>query len=249
MRRLFLFLFILAVGCDENPTYIVTDLNVKLDTPSTETNYIPGQETLLNPRYETGKLSGLGIFRIGSSISLIAALSENGYKVDSISTARQQIDYRATRLTGEGKAIVRILHAISARDTDEEIAQANWCQGSKVYWLPSYHLYSLELKDVYLTFYKNKLVRVSCAFSEALYEAIEAKYGEANNIKGVSSGNSTPHRIWWNQDLSGGYSSADKSFFVEVSGASNFMRDCSRKGLEAAYLKEKQSLREKYKDL
>lgn len=243
MKPLSFFLFVLALSCNQNSSYLETDVKVEEDSTSEPSFFIADDATLLKPAYQPGKLSGLGFFKIGSSLSRIEALAEQGYKIDSLSSRREQTDYKAITGTRNRKAIVRILPPSSPDSIHELMAQTNWCPNSKVYWLPAYQWEALALSDVYLTYYKDKLVRVCCAPSEALFRAIETKYGKADTTE-AGPRKDFPRRIWRNGDLRGGYAPAEGLFFVEVRGVSEFIQYCSDWGLRMARKEEAQSLEE-----
>lgn len=241
MKPLLLFLLVLVLSCNQNSSYLETDVKVEEDTTSEPSFFIADDATLLKPAHQPGKLSGLGFFKIGSSLSRIEALAEQGYKMDSLSSRREQTDYKLMPGTGNRKAIVRVLPPSSPDSTQEVMAQANWCPEAKVYWLPAYQWEALVLSDVYLTYYKDKLVRVICAPSEALFRTIEAKYGKADTTV-ADTQQDKPRRTWRNGDLHGGYAPAEGLFFIEVRGAGEFIQYCSDWGLRMARKKDAQSL-------
>lgn len=55
----------------------------------------------------------------------------------------------------------------------------HYCQDTRVFYIPKMIISDIEIKDTYLTFYKDTLVNINTDYSSEIVEAFELKYGKA----------------------------------------------------------------------
>ncbi|MBS1775900.1 MAG: hypothetical protein JSS64_06415 [Bacteroidetes bacterium] len=55
----------------------------------------------------------------------------------------------------------------------------HYCKDTRVFYIPKMTISDIEVKDTYLTFYKDTLVNINTDYSSEIVEAFELKYGKA----------------------------------------------------------------------
>ena len=197
------------------------------------------EETMLNPKYDESKIRGFGIFKIGASIesTVNELLKSKEYKFDSLASnaKKTKLDLAIQDFTKDNKIytkkyVVKIDHTKSTFDKySDDVKNSNWSNDVKNYWITIYTIDNVVIKDLYLTFYKNKLAKISCdRLSTGLEDAIISKFGKADDM---TTDIKYYHSYWNNKDIKAGYSSLDYDydFVVEIKGSDKFLYGCSER--------------------
>ena len=192
------------------------------------------EEAMLHPKFEKGKIHGIGIFKIGSSVeTTIGELVNNEkYVEDTISNI---VDQR------NGRKLDRLVHTMifrikapaSTLESDVDIIKADytialWCRQTSIFTIAKYVVDSIEINNLVLSYYNNKLVHMECTATNELISAIEKKYGKYDMVGDVD--------VWH------GYKNGDveawkmteagvpgEIFKIYLTGAQNFIENCGER--------------------
>lgn len=148
----------------------------------------PTEETMLHPKFEEGKMHGIGIFKIGASVETTIGELRSG-KSYLYDTLWSRSEYEAKFKDGHflGNQIIKVNNPPSTSKHDEmEMAHikglyAYWCDQIECYYINQYLVDSVLIKNIELTYYKNKLICIFCEKNEALSDAITAKFGKRDD--------------------------------------------------------------------
>jgi hypothetical protein len=207
---------------------------------------------MLAPNYDPEKIHGLGLFKIGASEeSTIGTLVQTQhYHLDSISTQTQDADFSYKHILATDKFILKVKPPSSTLNDVEEPDHSNWANNIKVFRIFKYSVDSLILQNIYVTFYNNKLVDLTCEWSVELHNALESKFGKPDEE--VRDLQQTPIYYsvsWFNKDLVARYSTILKYAQVEVKGGDRFLYGCSDRAFKAQNVIDKAQNKKKLKNL
>lgn len=120
----------------------------------------------------TEKIAGLGKFKINqTSISVIQDLEKELDVKQKKATKATDVYSSAGR-----KAVMELVADTISRFNGP--SAATQCPTAKVYYIPTYQIAGIDIKEVYLTFQKDMLVEFKCNSSIELIEALSLKYGK-----------------------------------------------------------------------
>jgi hypothetical protein len=200
-------------------------LQAKLDSIDADFRYVPSEDVLLHPKFDAGKLSGLGPFKIGSDESVVDDL-KNSYQQKTIYSTSDQTNFNIDHVLSNTKYLLTIKPPHSTFDELDRIQEATWCSEAHVYCLNKFKVDGITLENVYLTYYKSKLVSVKTDWTQELMDAIVSKYGEATSSERAPD--LKYYAKWWdNKDIRAGYSSTELAFQVQVKGSDKYLAKCS----------------------
>lgn len=192
-------------------------------------------ESMLKPTFDESKIHGLGILKIGKSVdsTINYLLSTKNYILDSLSQSETEDDFYYSHVSNKSEKRKFIIPITESKKTFEayEFVGNGWCKEKKIYWIPKYLIDSIEIENIRLTYYRNKLVFITCNSSFELLNAIKSKFGKPDEETDDSDVTFTK----WNNDIitAGNYyyHSVDlksTQFRLEIDGASDFIRDCDK---------------------
>jgi len=200
------------------------------------------EPTMLNPKFEKSKIYGFGVFKIGTSIdsSIIYLIKASGYSFDSLSNFTKKSQFKVSHPFFEkNKNIFKINHGKSTLERTYEIDNATWCKNSNIFWIPSYTIDKINIQNLNLTYYKNKLVFISCDWSLDLITAVESKFGKPDeNIVDAKQKPIYTSKQWYNQDLKSGTTTSalsniiGETFEIKIKGGFKFLNGCEKRCFE-----------------
>jgi hypothetical protein len=224
-------LVILTIACNNNNSNKEKSVDDKLAESTRDDS--ASEATMLNPKFDADKIYGLGIFKIGATYenTIAALLATNSYKFDSLSTMEQKSKFDVDHILDKRKFIVKIKPPKSTLNRFNDIDNSSWCKDTKVCWVTKYLVDNLKIENVIATYYKNKLVKISCDWTSDLLNAVESKYGKPDekytdlNQKPIYS---STH--WNNQEIQAGYTSLSHlKFDIDIKGGFKFLYGCSER--------------------
>lgn len=189
---------------------------------------------LVNPKVDSSRLTGIGIFKIGSSIdNTIGELVRSKlYTRTTIRNYKQQSDYELSFYTSKKKVIAEIFPE-NPLETDKSLLIINapsiWCRNSKIFLINHYVVDKISLNKVVLTYYKGRLVAFVCDYSEKVENALIAKYGKPD--RDIILEGSPASKIWYNGDVE---IEAARNLYIRawINGSFSFIDKCSDKDFE-----------------
>ena len=120
------------------------------------------------------KIEGIGKFKIKkTSVAYLDTLAkEQELDRETISTFDDyfKMRYKTNKLAEVFPDTV---------DTYKSPSYAHYCKDARVFYIPKMKISEIELKDTYLTFYKDTLIQINTDYSSEVTEAFELKYGKA----------------------------------------------------------------------
>jgi len=210
------------------------------------------ETTMLNPKFDANKLCGFGIFKIGNSLenTITYLLSTKTYGIDSFSSREQKMKFDFNHVSNNRKYIIKINPPKSTLDQFDDLENSSWCKDTKVFLLTKYVIDNITLDNLVATYYKDKLVKVSCEWSMDLSNAIESKYGKPD--KKIADENLTPpiySTYWYNQDIEAWETSLETlKFNVGIKGGDRFLFGCSDRDFQEQDKIDKANNKEKLKN-
>jgi hypothetical protein len=178
-----IFLLAFLFSCNNNvksPILMTYD-----DSVNVENSFTPSDSNLLHPSFDTSKIHGIGLFKIGDSEDSIINILKNqmGYAYSSFDKEVPLILYTNAELVNHkwvypNKKYLIKINYLKKGKVEDEINKTYCSADISTYFLPHFKIDKIEILNLYLVFYENKLVKISCDFSHDLVEAIELKYGK-----------------------------------------------------------------------
>lgn len=113
------------------------------------------------------KIEGVGIFKINTTTSEVVKQLANERRVNIKNLEKDIYDIKPDQifqLIGNQASSLPLYSSV--------------CPRTQVYLIASYEVAGIALKDVYLTFYDNLLVKFQCDGTRELTEALKTKYGD-----------------------------------------------------------------------
>jgi hypothetical protein len=208
------------------------------------------------------KISGIGKFKLReTTISIIEDLSkELKSKVVAVNNFN---DYYDLKRKPKNK-ILELLPDTTTKNNSPSYATEY--PGYRVFYMPSYEISNIKIKDVVLLFLNNVLVELHCDYSRELNEAIELKYGTPKkentekdvNCTFVNSGNKITYKdetfrsLWINGDIT--WTSSIRRYYdssckesilayssLEIEGYHDQRNAWDKKAIEKRRLREKEN--------
>lgn len=206
------------------------------------------------------KISGIGKFKIHkATISIISEIEkEIG---ESAEVVKETSDFYKKKRSSSN-TIMR-LEADSA--TKSPIIYAAYCADSKVYNIKQYEISGIKLRELYLFFYQDTLVRMQAECSYDLRTALETKYGEPETESKEADGlcgfhkDKTKADTWNNENIEAQitdmtiYDTDCKdlwiySFGIYKAAENNAMENCDKAAQEKIQAKKNKEKLDKLKD-
>lgn len=210
------------------------------------------EATMLNPKFDANKLCGFGIFKIGNSLenTITYLISTKTYGVDSFSSREQKMKFDFNHASSNKKYVIKINPPKSTLDQFDDLENSSWCKDTKVFLVTKYVVDNITLENLVATYYKDKLVKVSCEWSTDLSNAIESKYGKPDEK--ITDVNQKPiyySTHWYNQDVEAWETSLEAlKFNVGIKGGDRFLFGCSDRDFETQDKIDKENNKEKLKN-
>jgi hypothetical protein len=209
------------------------------------------ESTMLNPKYENGKIYGFGIFKIGQSVenSIGQLLSKDRYRLDSVSTMKQKMEFDFKHELAEEHYILKIKTPASTLNEVDQLDHSNWCKDVGVYLIYKYKIDSLDISNLYVSYYKNELVNVSCEWTVDLKNAISSKYGNPDDEQRDLNQKPIYYSISWrNKDVIVDYNTTFGYAQVEIKGGNRFLNGCNERSFKSQNEVNKAEKKEKLKN-
>lgn len=144
--------------------------------------------------FKARDFDGIGNFKIGKTTILIIKDMEGNLKT----RARKVNDSSDEYFWIGGSKILQLMPNPSHDYSNP--SKISYCPDVKIFKIESYNISSIELENLYLTFYRDTLVELKCDENEKIAKAMEYKYG-----KGTEINESFTFRCGFNRVLSSGH--------------------------------------------
>jgi len=143
--------------------------------------------------------------------------------------------------------VVQVDHPVSTVEGFEELYLGAWAKDIKIYLVDKYKVAGIKINRIYLIFYKDRLVHIGAENSNALAEAILTKYGQPDEKKFEILPDIFPTVHWSNQDIR--TTMTKNKLTIEVDGSRPFIHLLDKAGYNEESLNDKNSPKNKLKDL
>lgn len=123
---------------------------------------------VFNSYSQDEKFSGIGIFKLKSdSSALFEYAKSKKFKIKEIPSSKTSLASYFPIKNAMGKIV-----------DDNKYHFTNKCPLETIYFLSSYVVNGINMENITLTYFNNKLEKFECTYSEEIIDAIEAKYGK-----------------------------------------------------------------------
>lgn len=161
---------------------------------------------------DTNKIEGIGIFKIGKTRKEIIPLAEQKLKNKTIIINSSEFD--SDIRNDIAPKVIAILKPNPDVKYDYPY-NYSFCPNVKVYYIKTYEISGIKLKNIYLKFYNDTLIDFKCNGDEIISLALKKIYGNPEVIKesentncaleyldrGVSKLNEITYENWYNNDI------------------------------------------------
>lgn len=126
---------------------------------------------------QDSKFTGIGIFKIGADTSVLYDFAQQ--QRIKIKKMDEMYDILQAR-TGYSRkgGIFQLLHNSNNSKDDMTLS---YCSDNREYYLSQYEIAGITIKNVILTFFKNRLIKFKCSFDSKIEDAMDAKYGKSES--------------------------------------------------------------------
>ncbi len=218
----------------------------------------PFEDRIVHLKYNPNKISGLGIFKINSSLESIKRqlLADSMCYFDTTRIVESKRDLANLGLGSFLKDLsknihkyiaIKVSHPKKASDGTREIYIGAWNPSLTILAVEKYRVNDIRIDRIFLVFYENKLIHLLAENSTDLTDALIIKYGNYQDQEVFERVGKYPSLQWSNEDIKAVITKP--SVIIEVTGAGNFISDLDKKGYEKALSKQTELDKQKLKDL
>ena len=228
MKTTIILSVLLAIGlvaCNQGGNKKANAVTVNRRTP---------EEIMANAKFDSGKIYGIGIFKVGATVenTIGQLMNSKKYTMYSVSNFDEEMSSKEVLLGA--KQIFKVTPSLTTSINDmialkQHYGIALWCKKVSIFTIVSYDIDNISLHKLLIKYYDDKLIYVECDVLDGeIARAIHLKYGEPENTSGAPDAE-TENGWYDNGEVAAGFVPG-KCFKVYVKGANQFIKDCGEKG-------------------
>ncbi|MDY0216980.1 MAG: hypothetical protein RBS19_08505 [Bacteroidales bacterium] len=164
------------------------------------------------------KIEGIGVFKIGKTkIKIINQIAE-----DNNTVLKWYSDYSDTEWLKYFRGIEIAELFPNLQDSSKNPLRTSYCPNVRVFFINAYKIAGINLLNIHLRFYNDKLIEFYCDYSNELLDALSIKYGKPkkNNYLSNCSVLNKSNRIsysciyWENKTIIAGFNKEERDSVI-----------------------------------